>query len=163
MTPATPPGISCHDIGLAHVAVLEALHRTAFAEPWDQRALAGLLSGPGVAGVLAVDAGPATQPLGFILCRAAADEAEVLTIAVHPDARRRGVGRALMGACGRRLAGLGVERLFLEVAAGNGAARALYAACGFAQVGRRKNYYARPDGPEDALVLAVDVAALVAT
>jgi ribosomal-protein-alanine N-acetyltransferase len=93
-------------------------------------------------------------PRGFILGRALAGEAEILTLAVAPTHRRRGLGRALleaaMGVCGT----LGAETMFLEVAADNAAAIALYEAAGFAPAGRRKAYYARPGrAAVDALVL----------
>ena len=59
-----------------------------------------------------------------------------------------------------RAAALGAERMFLEVAEGNAAARALYARTGFAGAGRRRGYYARADGSrEDALILALNFAA----
>ena len=87
---------------------------------------------------------------GFVLARQAADEAEILMLAVLPAARRQGLGRRLVEACAAEAARHGATTLFLEVAAGNDAARALYRATGFAQVGRRRGYYA--DGA-DALVL----------
>lgn len=87
---------------------------------------------------------------GFVLARAAADEAEILTLAVVPAWRRRGLGAALLAAAQRRAASLGAAQLFLEVAADNDAARALYAGAGFEAVGLRRGYYA---GGRDALVL----------
>ncbi|MBY0338017.1 MAG: GNAT family N-acetyltransferase [Acetobacteraceae bacterium] len=87
---------------------------------------------------------------GFILARVAADEAEILTLAVVPEARRQGVATALVeAACAAALLA-GARVMFLEVAEDNGAARALYAALGFAVAGRRRGYY----GPgRDALLL----------
>jgi [ribosomal protein S18]-alanine N-acetyltransferase len=89
-------------------------------------------------------------PAGFALGRVAANEAEVLTLAVRPAARRAGAGQALMRALMAQAARRGAGAMFLEVAAGNAAARALYAGLGAAEVGRRRRYY--PDGA-DALVL----------
>ena len=80
----------------------------------------------------------------------AADEAEILTIAVAPAAHRQGIGAALLAAAMAQAALRGAAAMFLEVAEGNAAARALYAAAGFRQSGRRRRYY--PDGA-DALVL----------
>lgn len=131
-------------------ARLAALHATAFAEPWDAPAFAALLD---QAGVFAVDA-----PDGFILMRAVADEAEILTLAVRPQARRRGLGGRLVGEGAVEAAARGAVRLFLEVAADNVPARALYAQAGFVEAGRRPGYYARPDGArQDALLLALNL------
>ena len=87
---------------------------------------------------------------GFVLVRIALDEAEILTIAVNPDARRSGVGRTLMAAMEASLADSGVSRVFLEVSTQNTAARALYERQGCSRVGLRRGYYG--DGT-DALVL----------
>jgi ribosomal-protein-alanine N-acetyltransferase len=106
--------------------------------------------GPG--GAL-LTAGPEAAPLGFALIRVSADEAELLTIAVHPAAQRRGLGRALLLDCGRRALEFGAATLFLEVAADNAPAQALYARSGFTQVGRRPRYYRRGGGACDALIL----------
>jgi ribosomal-protein-alanine N-acetyltransferase len=126
-------------------AALAALHAAAFPpmDRWGPDALALLLDVPRGFGLLA-------EGEGFILARLAADEAEILTLAVDPAARRRGVGGALLAGAMARAAAGGAASMFLEVAEGNAAARALYAAAGFAPVGRRRRYY--PDGG-DALVL----------
>lgn len=92
---------------------------------------------------------------GFVLARAAAGEAEILTLAVLPPARRRGLGQALVsGAMALAIVRAQAEAMFLEVAEGNAGALALYRGLGFAEVGRRKRYY--PDGA-DALVLRRDL------
>ncbi len=127
-------------VGPAHAAALAAIHAAAFppGERWGAAAMAELLALPGVFGF--IDPGG-----GCILARRAGGEAEILTLAVAPAARRRGAGRALLD----RVAA-SPEPLFLEVAAGNAPALALYAAAGFGEVGRRRGYY----GPgRDALVL----------
>jgi ribosomal-protein-alanine N-acetyltransferase len=112
--------------------------------------MAGLLASPGVAGLF-LEAGGEAE--GFALCRMAADEAELLTIAVRSDRRRRGTGRALLAAVIARARHGGAANLFLEVAADNAPARSLYAQAGFVQVGRRAGYYRRANGLADALVL----------
>jgi ribosomal-protein-alanine N-acetyltransferase len=93
------------------------------------------------------------SPKGFILCRAVAGEAEILTVAVDPAARRRGWGAALV----EMAAGIAREaaafEMFLEVAADNIAAIKLYEATGFERVGLRKGYYPHPDGAKDAVVM----------
>src|SRR6204780_3077030 len=78
---------------------------------------------------------------GMILARVAADEAEILTIAVDPGRRGRGLGSALLRAAMARAAALGAGAMFLEVAVSNAAARALYARHGFAEAGLRRQYY----------------------
>ena len=83
---------------------------------------------------------------GFILYRAIAGEAEILTLAVAPDARRRGVARALVETAMAAAAAAGTTSAFLEVAESNAAAIALYQSAGFAEVGRRPGYL-RPHGP----------------
>jgi ribosomal-protein-alanine N-acetyltransferase len=132
--------------GPAHPPVLAAIHAAGFppAEVWNTALIAGHLSMPGVFALLA-------GTRGMIMARVAADEAEILTLAVAPAARRRGIGAALLAAAAARARDAGAVNLFLEVAQTNAAARALYAAAGFTQVGHRKGYY---DDGTDALVLA---------
>jgi ribosomal-protein-alanine N-acetyltransferase len=132
--------------GAAALGLLAALHGRCFEEAWSREAFAKLLATPGAFAFLALEE---AEPLGFALGRAAAGEAEILTIGVLPEARRRGAGRALMAAVEAEARARGAAELFLEVADDNLAARALYLALGFAQVGRRPAYY----GSRDALVL----------
>lgn len=130
---------------------LADLHAAAFDRPWPAAEIESLARSPGVAVLVAQDA--RGEALGFVMARRAADEAEILTLAVTPAARRRGVARALVEAVPEAM-GLDSASLFLEVAADNAAARALYVAAGFAEVGRRRGYYARIGGAAvDALVL----------
>jgi len=134
----------------ATAARLAGLHCGAFSAPWDAAAFEVLL---GQAGVFAIEA-----PGGFILIRAVADEAEILTLAVDPVARRRGLGARLVREGAASAAALGATRLFLEVADDNHPALALYARAGFTEAGRRPGYYARPDGSRrDALILALNL------
>lgn len=128
---------------------LAAIHAEAFEAPWDAASLSALLASPGVFAV--------EEPDGFILIRVVADEAEILTLAVRPAARRGGLGGRLVEAAVVRAAVLGADRMFLEVAEDNVAARALYARAGFVEAGRRRDYYSRADGSrEDALVLSLN-------
>ena len=91
---------------------------------------------------------------GFALSRRAAEEAELLTVAVAPVARGRGVGGTLLGFHLARLAQSNVQELFLEVDESNAPALALYRRFGFIKVGQRAGYYALPDGRRaTALVL----------
>jgi ribosomal-protein-alanine N-acetyltransferase len=125
---------------------LAAIHAEAFDHPWDAASFSALLGSPGVLAL--------AEAAGFILIRAVADEAEVLTLAVRPGARRRGLARRLLQAAEDHIIRRGVESLFLEVAADNHPALALYRDAGFEPSGRRAGYYARTDGAAvDALVL----------
>ena len=123
---------------------LAATHAAAFEDerPWSAEEFAGLIGG-------AILTGTAES---FVLGRVTLDEAEVLTLATHPDHRRRGLARAALAEFLDQARARGASRAFLEVAADNAPARALYA--GWTQIGRRKGYYAQPGGPAaDALVL----------
>ena len=90
---------------------------------------------------------------GFIVYRTTLDEAEIITIGVHPDARRTGIGIALLGVMEADLKKNGVKHIFLEVAADNTPARALYEQNGFVQIGVRPRYY---DGV-DAIMMRKDI------
>lgn len=130
---------------LAHAEAMAAIHAASFPprQQWDAAALATLLSQPGTF----AEVDPSG---GFVLARVAGDEAEVLTIAVVPEARRQGRARALMFAAQQRARRLGAAVMFLEVGTANAAARALYNSLGFSEAGCRRAYYA--DGT-DALLL----------
>lgn len=124
------------------VAGFAALHALCFEKAWDAQTIADLLAQPPVFAL-------GTEQ-GFILARAAGGEAEILTLAVHPAARRRGLGAALVRAAAEQARVLNAEMLFLEVGEDNVPARALYERLGFSMVGTRKAYYG---GPQNALVL----------
>ncbi len=128
---------------------LARAHAAAFDAPWPPEAFMDLLGSPGVFALAAVDQGP----VGLILMRAVAGEAEVLTLAVEPAHRRRGVARALLEAGLAQAAVAGAQTCFLEVAADNAAAIALYRSAGFEPAGRRAGYYQRPAAAVDALLL----------
>lgn len=129
------------------VAALVSIHAEAFDASWDEASLASLLASPGVFAV--------AQDDGFILIRVVADEAEILTVAVRPSARRRGLARQLLEQGLVQALASGAATVFLEVAQSNDAARGLYSHFGFEQTGLRRGYYAKSDGStEDALVLS---------
>lgn len=130
---------------VSDAGILAALHTTAFDSPWDEAAFADLLGQEGVFGLATGE--------GFILCRTVVDEAEVLTLAVRPEARGRGLGFKLVSAAADLAKTSGAASLFLEVAEDNRAARVLYDRAGFVETGRRKAYYKTPHGPVDALIL----------
>jgi ribosomal-protein-alanine N-acetyltransferase len=130
-----------------------AIHAASFAHPWSSDEFEALLSRKSVLGGAAIDA-TLDELRGFALARIAADEAEILTIAVHSAFRNRGIGRALMSDSLSRLAAAHVQSLFLEVERSNLPAIALYNRMGFREVGQRRGYYQKPDGSTaTALVL----------
>jgi ribosomal-protein-alanine N-acetyltransferase len=125
---------------------LADIHAACFPRGWPAADLARLVAEPNV---VALRDGEALAR-GFILLRQAADEAEILTLAVDPASQRRGIARRLLTAAESRLFAAGVRRIFLEVSDRNPAAQALYAKAGYTMAGRRARYYS--DG-SDALVM----------
>ncbi len=139
----------------AHAAPIAELHSQMFPEPWDETAITTLLAHPGSVAMVASQGGSIAIG-GFALAQVAADEAEILTLGVAADWRRRGVARRLIEGIKRAAARSGATSLFLEVAADNNAAIAAYRATGFSESGRRKGYYQRPGSPaQDAIVMRV--------
>jgi ribosomal-protein-alanine N-acetyltransferase len=130
-------------------AALSALHARCFTSPrpWTEAEFASLLADPLAFLMVEGDA-------GFLLGRAVAGEAELLTLAVAPEARRRGLGLRLVSRFLYQARLRGAESAFLEVGSDNPAAQAVYAKAGFAETGRRRGYYRSADGGlVDALVL----------
>jgi ribosomal-protein-alanine N-acetyltransferase len=129
--------------------LLAAIHASAFspADAWSCDVFDLQLAMPNVFGLLHPDG-------GLILVRVAADEAEILTLAVVPGVRRRGLGQVLLLEATDTAATLGARTVFLEVSITNIAARALYTKAGFIEAGRRRQYYS---DRSDALVLRLDL------
>ena len=119
----------------ADAAPLAALHAVCFARAWDAATLSDMLAAPG-AFAFALDD-------GFVLARAAADEAEILTLAVRPESRGKGLGRALLQAAINKARTLGAGVMFLEVGADNAARAGALRRLGFRQAAQRKGYYRR--------------------
>jgi ribosomal-protein-alanine N-acetyltransferase len=135
------------------VPAVGAIERGVFTDPWSARDFRDCL----VSDTVFLVADVAGAVAGYVVAHDAADEGEILNLAVAPAQLRRGVGRALVEEALAVLAGRGVSEVFLEVREGNGAARALYGALGFREVGRRARYYRRP--VEDAVVLRAAIPA----
>jgi [ribosomal protein S18]-alanine N-acetyltransferase len=133
-----------HD--LASVAAIE---RTAFSDPWSLRSFREALDSASV--YFACARSDAGSVLGYVVAWFVADQGEIANIAVAPDQRGRGVGRALLDAALGEAAARGIGAVYLEVRDSNQRARELYASRGFEEVGRRRRYYRRP--VEDAIVL----------
>lgn len=140
--------------GLPYAETIASLHAACFEDPWTGEGIAGLLATPGTTGWIAsVEGGGEGQeePAGFLLVRAAAGEAEILSIGVVPAARGQRVGSRLIDAAVEQLQ---ASALFLDVAADNAAALKLYEREGFKVVGRRQAYYKRPSGQQvDSLTM----------
>ncbi|MCL2384665.1 MAG: GNAT family N-acetyltransferase [Alphaproteobacteria bacterium] len=148
---------SIRSIGAERSADCAAIHATSFAHPWAEADFEQLFTTPGIFADGAIT--PKEKNLaGFILSRLAAEEAEILTLAVAPEWRRRGIATSLLGPHLASLANLQVARLFLEVNVENIGARALYAHFGFEPVGERQAYFRTAgDGRATALVMRRDL------
>ena len=139
--------------GLADAARLAKLHARCFEQAWAAPAFAGLLQRDGSLAYF-VRAHAGGDPAGVILLQLAAEEVEILTLAVAPEARRCGLARALLLASAKDAYDQGARAMFLEVAEHNEAARALYEGLGFGVAGRRRAYYRSRIGHySDALIL----------
>lgn len=137
-------------------AMLARLHAQCFEQAWDKAAFAVFLDD---AVTFALLAGAADKEQAFILVRAVADECEILSLGTLSAARRSGLARALVQAAGSEAHRRGARRMFLEVAADNVAALALYGQAGLVPTGRRLGYYARLSGQAaDAVILSTDLA-----
>lgn len=129
MTAKVTPDMTPGALALLHLRCFSTHPR-----PWSAPEFADLLNSP-LNFLL-------TRPQGFLLGRAVAGEAELLTLAVAPEARRQGIGAALLADFVVASRARGATDAFLEVAADNAGAIALYASRGWAAAGRRRNYYA---------------------
>jgi [ribosomal protein S18]-alanine N-acetyltransferase len=139
----------------ADLAGVVAVQRACFARPWSEESVRDELSRADRAWRVVVVGGQLVAVGGVA---ALAGEAHVLSLAVRPEARRRGLARHLVLALlADAREQLGCDRVTLEVRASNVAARALYRACGFVEVGVRPGYY--QDDREDAVVLWYDAGA----
>jgi len=136
-------------VGADTADLLASLHAQAFERAWSVTEIAKLLDNPAVFAMLS--RGP--EPQGFALAWAAAGDAELLTVAVVPAARRRGVGAGLVTAAGVAALVRGAASMHLEVGEDNAGARALYTKLGYEEAGRRHAYYAGEGGPVDAIVM----------
>ena len=140
----------------AVMEVMDSAFGNRFGEAWTRSQCAGILPMAGVSLMLARD-GEEDRAAGFSLVRNVADEAELLLLAVAPDRRRRGIGSRLLEDFIARARAFGARRVHLEVRAGNPAIE-MYRGAGFAEVGRRHNYYRGGDGQQfDALTFGLEL------
>jgi tRNA threonylcarbamoyladenosine biosynthesis protein TsaB len=130
---------------------LAKLHAVCFETAWNEKDLSEVLANPGCVALLATSN---DGPVGFLIYRAVADEAEIITICVDPSYQRRGAGLKIVSTTKQLLKSLKISNLFLEVAAGNKEAISLYTRAGFVEAGKRKAYYTRKSGEiEDAIIM----------
>lgn len=135
-------------VSAAQSADLAALHRQSFPaeEQWSTQSIAEMLTSPYVWAGLATcqemwQEKRQEKPVGMLIGRCIAGEAEILTLCVHPHQRRHGIARALVAWAQVTALQAGAERLFLEVSVHNTGALALYEQAGFVRCGVRKRYY----------------------
>jgi [ribosomal protein S18]-alanine N-acetyltransferase len=141
----------------SELGAVAKLHAECFpADPWTVRDFLELLAIRGASGHLAILAEAGIG--GFILDLIGPDDAEILTLGVAPDARRRGLARALIEDLGKRAHQRGARRLLLEVVADNRPAISLYGSIGFVLLGERPGYYRLPSGKADALIFGLSLA-----
>ena len=128
-------------------AILE-MERESFSDPWSEKDVFGYITSEmGMCFVAAQDG----RAIAYLIGRIIAPEAEIYRIAVKKTHRRRGIGYRLLDYSYKTEKGRGLETVFLEVRSKNVAARALYQAYGFREMGVRRGYYKNPD--DDAIVM----------
>ena len=132
----------------SHVPQIAQLEKRCFSDPWSEKSIASELENPLSVWLVAVDGG---QLIGYVGSQTVLGETDMMNLAVAPEARRQGTGRALVLALVDALTEKGSHSLMLEVRVSNAPARKLYESLGFSQVGRRPKYYVNPR--EDALIL----------
>ena len=130
-----------------HLSDVAELEKLCFSEPWSEGALELLLTDAALGFVCEQD-GRAVAYAGMMV---AFDEGQITNVAVHPDERRRGFGRALMEAVIAEARARDLFQIALEVRTSNQAAISLYERDGFVIAGRRPNFYRNPQ--EDAFVM----------
>ena len=135
-----------------HVRQIAEIESLCFSAPWSENAIASELTNPLSAWFVAVES---DKVIGYVGSQTVLGESDMMNLAVLPSYRRQGVGRRLVEVLVDHLTADAVNCLTLEVRASNDAAIDLYNGMGFAEVGRRPNYYSKPK--EDALILRKDL------
>jgi ribosomal-protein-alanine N-acetyltransferase len=150
----TLPDIRIREMEAGDLDGVLTIERASFPSPWSRRLFEEEIAREFSDALVAVPA-EGKEVLGYAVCWTVAEESHLLNIAVHPDARGRKVGTALLKECIRRGARAGAGRIHLEVRAGNGPALRLYGRHGFSFQGIRRGYYT--DTGEDAILLSRDL------
>lgn len=136
------------DVSTEHIPQIEEIERECFSRPWTAEQLKSQMRDAQHEFIATMDGG---RVLGYVGLMYVLDEGYISNVAVHPDARRQGIGDALIDALAAKAAELELAFLTLEVRESNAPAIALYAKHGFHPVGKRKNYYDAPK--EDAVLM----------
>jgi [ribosomal protein S18]-alanine N-acetyltransferase len=162
MRPGT--GATLRLAAMADSARMAAIHAEGFAVGWDCETIEHMLLAGDIADVLVSQGVFGQIVTGFALSRVVLDEAELLSIALDPEVRGRGFSARLLLRHAERVRRAGAQSLFLEVAADNAPALALYRGLGMQEIGRRKGYYPASGGSgtprRDALTMRWDIAHL---
>ena len=132
----------------SHVAAIAQLEKLCFSDPWSEKSIGSELNNRLSYWLVAMEG---DTLVGYVGSQSVLGESDMMNIAVHPEHRRKGIAEALVLALVAGLSEKGNHSLMLEVRVSNDPAIALYEKLGFAQVGRRPNYYRNPK--EDALIL----------
>jgi ribosomal-protein-alanine N-acetyltransferase len=136
------------------LAAVVALERSSQYTPWTEGNFRDALA----AGNLCLVSAFEQRLAGVAVLQMAAGEAELLTMAILPELRRRGMGRRLLTEVVTRAANYGADVMWLDVRVSNAAAIALYRTAGFVEIGRRKDYYLTATGREDAMMMRLAMA-----
>lgn len=143
------------------MSIMDAAFDPKWGERWTRRQISDALIMPNTAAIVVDNSGVEIntqhdlQPAGFALTRGAADEEELLLIAVHPNHRGNGLGKQLIELMQAKAKARGVSRIFLEMRSNNPAER-LYRKMGFEPIGRRTNYYRTENGEQlDAITFGI--------
>jgi ribosomal-protein-alanine N-acetyltransferase len=134
-----------------HLSAVAEIEQISFSDPWSVESLE-LMLGEQAMGLVALEDG---RVLGYVGMMCVLDEGQIINVATHPDARRRGVGRALMSAIEQSAKERGIVFLSLEVRESNTAARSLYSSLGWVECGIRKNFYSKPT--ENACIMTKSI------
>ena len=143
------------EASICHAEVIAVLHKACFREIWNERSIAEILKMAGAIGLL-IGANK-RGPQGFILLRVAAEEAEIISIGVAPEARKNGLASILLLESIKRAVMSNAIKMLFEVAEDNNAARAFYEKFGFQIIGRRPGYYRRSLKKQDALIYSLNI------
>ena len=135
-----------------HIPEAAAIEKICFSDPWSEESLGYLCSSGNACGVAATEDGRLAAYGGM---EHVLDTASIINIAVHPDFRRRGYGRAILSALESSAVEFGAERIFLDVRESNEPAKSLYMSSGYRIAGIRRGYYSHPR--ENAIVMAKDL------
>lgn len=138
------------DASAEYVSQICEIENAAFSDPWSYSSILSAVNDPLCRFILALDE-DSDELFGYAIMRTLFEEGEVLSVAVRPDLRRKGIGRRMMKTLMCDASSRGVTKMFLEVRQSNEAARSMYTSLGFLPIGLRRGYYAKPR--EDAVIM----------